>query len=134
MRESFGPMPDADREIVANVACLHRLPYTKMKFDHLARLSGAKQVIVKQLAALLRIADALDESGKLVVRGVRCYEEHGVMYIDLHAVGKALPERAAVLRKADMFERVYQKPVVVARNWIEKRARRAARHPKEFSA
>jgi hypothetical protein len=45
------------------------------------------------------------------------------VYIDLHAVPKARAEREAVLRKADMFERIYQKPVVVARNWLEKRAR-----------
>jgi len=108
---------------IANIACLHRQPYAKMKFDHLARLSGTNQIMVKRLASLLRIADALDESGRAVVQEVRCYEEHGVVYFDLRAVSKALPERASVLRKADLFERMFQKPVVVARNWIEKRAR-----------
>jgi exopolyphosphatase/guanosine-5'-triphosphate,3'-diphosphate pyrophosphatase len=97
-----------------------------MKFEHLAHLNGSGQILVKRLAALLRIADALDESGRGVVQDVRCYEDHGVIYIDLHAVSKALPERAAVLRKADMFERVYQKPVVVARNWLEKQTRKTA--------
>jgi dTMP kinase len=124
MREDLKILTRAEREIIANVACLHRQPYAKMKFDSLARLSGANQIRVKRLAALLRIADALDESGRSVVRAIRCYEEHGVVYFDLHAVSKALPERAAVLRKADLFERVFQKPVVVVRNWIEKRARR----------
>src|SRR5437016_9888835 len=123
MRESFKTVSEGEKEIIANIACLHRLPYARMKFDHLARLSGSNQIAVKRLAALLRIADALDESGKRVVQNIRCYEELGVVYFDLHAVSKALPERAAVLRKADLFERVYQKPVVVARNWIEKRER-----------
>jgi hypothetical protein len=98
-----------------------------MKFDHLARLSGVNQIKTKRLASLLRIADALDESGRGAVQHVRCYEEHGVVYFDLHAVSKALPERAALLRKSDLFEHVFQKPVVVARNWIEKRARQAER-------
>ncbi|MBI1806383.1 MAG: dTMP kinase [Ignavibacteria bacterium] len=127
MREHFQTISDNEKEIIANIACLHRQPFSKMKFDHLARLSGEHQILVKKLAALLRIADALEESGKRVVHDVRCYEEHEVIYIDIHAVSKALPERAAVLRKADMFERVFQKPVVVARNWREKRARQAQR-------
>lgn len=127
MRFPFSSVSDAEREIIANIACLHRQPYARMKFDHLARLSGAHQLLVKRLAALLRIADGLDESGRRVVQEIRCYEELGVIYLDLHAVAKALPERAAALRKADMFERVYQKPVVVVRNWREKRARHEQR-------
>jgi dTMP kinase len=127
MREDLHALTNQDREIIANVACLHRQPYAKMKFDHLARLSGVNQIKTKRLASLLRIADALDESGRGAVQHVRCYEEHGVVYFDLHAVSKALPERAALLRKSDLFEHVFQKPVVVARNWIEKRARQAER-------
>ncbi|MBI1803771.1 MAG: dTMP kinase [Ignavibacteriae bacterium] len=125
MRQEFSTISGREKEVIANIACLHRLPYNKISFGHLARLQATDQIIVKRLASLLRIADALDESGRRIVRDVRCYDEHGVIFIDLHAVSKALPERAAVLRKADMFEQVYQKPVVVARNWIEKRARRA---------
>lgn len=127
MRHRFATISETDREVIANIACLHRQPYSKMKFQYLARLNGIDQLLVKRLASLLRIADALDESGRRSVHNVRCYEESGVLYIDLHAVAKARPEREAVLRKSDMFERVYQKPVVVARNWIEKRAREQQR-------
>ncbi len=127
LRSPLAAATDAEREVIANIACLHRQPYAKLKFDHLARLSATRQLLVKRLAALLRIADALDESGRSVVQEIRCYEELGVIYLDLHAVSKALPERAAALRKADLFERIYQKPVVVARNWREKRARHEMR-------
>jgi exopolyphosphatase/guanosine-5'-triphosphate,3'-diphosphate pyrophosphatase len=114
-----------DREIVANIACLHRLPYPDLNMEHCARLKAEQQLMVRRLAPLLRVADALDESGRHVVQAVRAYEESGVVFIDLHAVPKARQEREAVLRKADMFEQVYLRPVVVERNRLEKKLRRA---------
>ncbi len=125
VRYPFGTMSNAARDRIANTAFLHRVPYGKINADRLARLRAGDQIVVKKLASLLRLADALDESGRGVVHDVRCYEEDGVMFIDIHAVSKARQEREAVLRKADMFEQVYQKPVVVGRNLIEKRSRRA---------
>lgn len=127
IRHRFGSMSEHDREIIANIAYLHRQPLAKMKFLHLESLNEADQLRVRRLAALLRIADALDESGKRVVHDVRCYEEQGVLTIDLRAVSKALPERSAVCRKADLFESVYRKTIVVVRNRLEKRTRDSRR-------
>lgn len=124
MQHHFKTLTDAEKKIIANIAYLHNKGYSKMKLERLTRLSDVNQTIVRRLACLLRIADALDESGKQVVQDVRCYEENGVVIIDLHAVSKALPERVAVLRQADMFETVYQKPLNVVRNGLEKRARK----------
>ena len=125
IRHSFSAISGTDRELIANVAYLHRMPWGKMDVERLARLRATDQIIVKKMASLLRLADALDETGRGVVHDVRCYEEGGVWFIDLHAVAKARQEREAVLRKADMFEQVFQKSVVVERNLIEKRSRRA---------
>ncbi len=124
MNAAFSSVAEIDRELIANIACLHRLPYGELSMEHCARLKPDHQLLVKRMGALLRIADALDESGRHAVQSVRCYEDRGVMTIDLHAVSKARQEREAVLRKADMFERVFLKPVVVERNGLEKRMRR----------
>lgn len=124
MQHKFTTLTAIEKEMIANIAYLHKQSYSKLKHDHLSHLSTVNQTIVKRLACLLCIADALDESGKQVVQDVRCYEENGVVIIDIHAVSKALPERAAVLRNAGMFQKVYQKPLVVVRNGLEKRARR----------
>jgi dTMP kinase len=123
MQHRFDTIPERDKEIVAIVAFLHRQPYVKLKFQHLKSLNETDQQQAMRLAALLRIADALDESGKRIVRDIRCYEEQGAFYVDLHAVPKAIAERSAVLRKADLFEHVFQRTVVVVRNGLEKRAR-----------
>ncbi len=125
IRHSFSAISGADQQLIANIAYLHRMPWGKIDVERLARLRAADQIIVKKMASLLRLADALDETGRGVVQDVRCYEEGDVWFLDLHAVSKARQEREAVLRKADMFERVYQRSVVVERNLIEKRSRRA---------
>ena len=125
LRQEFASIGTLEKELIANIAYLHRQAFNKMTFSHLSRLQANDQIVVKRLASLLRLADALDEGGKRAVHEVRGYEEDNILFIDLHAVSKALPERAAVLRKADMFEHIYKKSVVVTRNGVEKRARRA---------
>ena len=124
MRHRFGLISEHERELIANIANLHRQPFSKLNFRHLGLLAEGDQLRVKRLAALLRIADALDESGRRAVREVRCYEENGIVYLDLHAVAKAIPERTAAGRKADLFENVYRKTIEVVRNRREKLARR----------
>jgi dTMP kinase len=123
MRHTFAAISEHERELIANIAYLHRQPVATLNFEHLSRLDDSGQLLVKRLAALLRIADALDESGKRVVHDVRCTEEPGTVMIDLHAVPKALEERTAVSRQADLFKLVYQKDIVVVRNRLEKRLR-----------
>ncbi len=124
MNAAFSSIAEGDKELIANIACLHRLPYGELSMEHCARLKPDQQLLVKRMAALLRIADALDESGRHAVQAVRCYEDRGIVTVDLHAVSKVRQEREAVLRKADMFERVFHRPVVVERNGLEKRMRR----------
>jgi hypothetical protein len=123
MRHQFVTVSDHDRDLVANIAFLHRQPLARLNFRHMNRMNEADRLRVKRLAALLRIADALDDSGKRVVQEVRCYPEHGAVCVDHRSVTKALPERAEALRKADLFEEVYRRSVVVGRNRIEKLAR-----------
>ncbi len=127
IRHHFDLISDYERELIANIAYLHRQQLSKLNFRHLGLLKEPDQLRVKRLAALLRIADALDESGRRAVHEVRCYEENGIVYLDLHAVAKALPERTAAERKADLFENVYRKTIEVVRNRREKLARRGRR-------
>jgi dTMP kinase len=126
LRHDWSSLGNREKAVVATIASFHRLPFAVMKMDNIARLRSADQLLVKRLGALLRIADALDESGRGTVQEVRCYEEEGAFIVDIRAVAKARQEREAVVRKSDMFEQVYQKPLIVERNWIERRIRHAA--------
>ncbi|HUN66681.1 MAG TPA: dTMP kinase [Bacteroidota bacterium] len=124
-RHEWTSMGKKEKAIVATIASFHRVPYASMNMAPTARLRSADQLLVKRLGSLLRLADALDESGRGAVQEVRCYEEGEAFVVDIRSVSKARQEREAVVRKADMFEQVFQRQLIVERNWIERRRRRA---------
>jgi exopolyphosphatase/guanosine-5'-triphosphate,3'-diphosphate pyrophosphatase len=51
-----------EKEIIANVARYHRKSHPKLKHPDYSKLTGDEQLIVRKLAAILRIADGLDRS------------------------------------------------------------------------
>jgi len=51
-----------EKEIVANIARYHRKSHPKMKHPDYAKLTADDQLVIRKLAAILRIADGLDRS------------------------------------------------------------------------
>ncbi len=51
-----------EKEIIANVARYHRKSHPKAKHEDFSKLSADDQLVVRKLAAILRIADGLDRS------------------------------------------------------------------------
>ena len=58
---------DKEIEIIANVARYHRKSHPKAKHEGYNKLDAAGKELVKKLAGILRIADALDRSHKSIV-------------------------------------------------------------------
>ncbi|MDQ3021416.1 MAG: Ppx/GppA family phosphatase [Bacteroidota bacterium] len=58
---------DKEIEIIANVARYHRKSHPKLKHENFNKLDESSKVLVKKLAGILRIADALDRSHKSLV-------------------------------------------------------------------
>lgn len=58
---------DKEIEIIANVARYHRKSHPKAKHEGFSRLDPQSKELVKKLAGILRIADALDRSHKSVI-------------------------------------------------------------------
>lgn len=58
-------------EVIANVARYHRRAEPKMKHPTFAKLSDADRLLVRQLSAILRVADGLDRTHTQAVRSVR---------------------------------------------------------------
>lgn len=56
--------------IIANVARYHRKSHPKNKHKEFAELNEKDQLLVMQLAGILRIADALDRTHKKLIKGV----------------------------------------------------------------
>ncbi|MBN1556321.1 MAG: Ppx/GppA family phosphatase [Phycisphaerae bacterium] len=104
--ELFGLRAD-EREIVANVARYHRRSMPKASHLPYMSLPREQRVIVSKLAALLRIADALERGHGQQVSDVRI--EHGEDEVVLHVKGVTdlALERHALENKADLFEDVF---------------------------
>jgi exopolyphosphatase/guanosine-5'-triphosphate,3'-diphosphate pyrophosphatase len=104
--EIFGLRTD-EREVVANVARYHRRSVPKSSHLPYMSLPRERRVLVSKLAALLRIADALERGHGQQVSDIKI--ERGEDEIVLHVAGVTdlALERHALENKADLFEDVF---------------------------
>ncbi len=105
---------DKDKFIIALVARYHRKGLPKPSHLEYMSLSQEDKDIVLKLSAILRIADALDNSYSYAVKRVELLESTGNK-ITLGIAGKSdlTLELWSVERKKDYFEKVFQKKLSV---------------------
>lgn len=96
-----------ETEVVANVARYHRKGPPAAHHDAFTRLPSEDRERVTRLAALLRIADALDREHLQAVRAVRARAGRTRLTLELDGDGDLLLERWALRRKADLFEATF---------------------------
>jgi hypothetical protein len=101
------PSDAGERLIVGGIARYHRraLPDAK-RHAHLAALRRADQQVVIQLAALLRVADALDFTHQNLIPDLEVERTDGALVIHCRSP-RAMGELHALERKGDLFERVF---------------------------
>jgi exopolyphosphatase/guanosine-5'-triphosphate,3'-diphosphate pyrophosphatase len=100
------------QDIVACVARYHRKSLPKQEHEVYQQLSKTDQLIVRKLAALLRVADATDRGDGRVRRvGVRL--TRGQCVVSIQGKGELLLEEWSIKKKADLFESQFKKKVVV---------------------
>lgn len=102
------------KELVALVARYHRKAQPKSEHADFVALNTDQQTRVRKLAAILRLAEALDCEHAGVVRGVRVKLRESDVALELDAQGDALLERWALARKQALFERVFARRVTLA--------------------
>ena len=105
---------DHERELVATVARYHRRSTPDRDRGDLAHLSGSEMGTLRKLAALLRIANALDASHQQPVRGVRAQLRDGAVTLRLRTRGPADLELWDVQREARFFREVFRRRLEVA--------------------
>jgi exopolyphosphatase/guanosine-5'-triphosphate,3'-diphosphate pyrophosphatase len=98
---------EGERDVIANVARYHRGPAPKKKHREFSRLHELDRETVRRLAAILRVADALDRSHDGRVRDVTCVLEDGRFQLTLACDGDCEREAAAVRSKGELFEEVF---------------------------
>ncbi|MFQ3548835.1 MAG: HD domain-containing protein [Armatimonadota bacterium] len=93
--------------IVANVARYHRKGLPKSTHSGYSSLSILEQQTVRYLAAILRIADGLDRTHRNMVRIHSCNVSSDAVIINIICRGDCSYELEAALKKADLFEQVF---------------------------
>jgi exopolyphosphatase/guanosine-5'-triphosphate,3'-diphosphate pyrophosphatase len=96
--------------MMANVARYHRkAPPSERHGDYMA-LEDADRVVVRRLAALLRVAEGLDADHFQVVEEVKVVDEGALLRLDLRA--RDTPDLWAVGQNADLFESEFGRRLV----------------------
>ena len=99
--------------IVSNVARYHRKSFPKIAHDHYRVLSSKDRVIVSKLAALLRLADAMDNEHASKVIDFEVEYKKPKFVLRLKGESDMLLEKWALANKAAFFEEVFSAKLVV---------------------
>lgn len=110
--EVFG-LDRLDVTIVALVARYHRHSGPRLDHPSYAALNTDDRIRVCKLAALLRVADALERTHAQRVAKLEIRRESGKLRIRLPGLADAAVERLAMDSKADLFEQVFGLAVVI---------------------
>jgi len=93
--------------LVANIARYHRRSRPKPSHPDYTMLSRERRMIVNKLAALLRIADALDISRTQPVEDFESRIDNNGLIISVHTGADLTLEQRSLAEKADMFQDIY---------------------------
>jgi exopolyphosphatase/guanosine-5'-triphosphate,3'-diphosphate pyrophosphatase len=102
--ELFG-LNSLDHQLVALIARYHRRAAPKPTHEYFARLDRDSRVIVSRLAAILRVAVALDHSGTQRIGSIECSLERNRLVLTATKVAGDLSlERMELRQKSGLFE------------------------------
>lgn len=113
--EIFG-LNRLDVTIVALVARYHRHSGPRLDHPAYSALSTEDRIRVSKLAALLRVADALERTHAQRVSQLEIHRDAAKLRIRLPGLADAAVERLAMASKADLFEQVFGLSVVIDDN------------------
>lgn len=94
-------------QVVAHVARYQRRSRPKQSHTDYLTLTQEKRIKVNKLAAILRIADALDTSKNQHIKDFESKIIDDDLILKIDSAGDISPQKHAVAEKSDMFEDVY---------------------------
>ncbi len=111
--EIFG-LSTNERELVALLARYHRRYNPERNHPHFSDLSREERMVVFKLAALLRIADALDRSHAQRIKTIQLRPEGSRLTILTPGIEDTTIEQIAINSKSDIFREIYGFDIVLA--------------------
>jgi exopolyphosphatase/guanosine-5'-triphosphate,3'-diphosphate pyrophosphatase len=115
--ELFG-LSRRDILLVALITRYHRRATPKAIHQEYAALDRESRLAVAKLAAILRVADALDRSHSQRIAGILCARDKDRFVIAVPHVDDLTLEQVALQNKGDMFEEVYGMIPVVEKKGV----------------
>ena len=106
-------LTELQMDMVANVARYHRKSAPKMQHKPYEDLAPKHRLVISKLAAILRLADALDHEHASTVDTVEVEYKRPRFMFRLKGKGDMLLEKWALAAKRDLFETVFDANVVV---------------------
>lgn len=104
--EIFGLSRD-DMAVISNVARYHRRATPQKSHLPYMALDSDTRVVVNKLAAMLRVANALDADHLQNVKDVRVVAEEGHWVLEVEGAGDFTMERLASLSRGDLLTEVF---------------------------
>lgn len=105
-----------DTLLVALIARYHRRAAPKPSHVEYASLSQNERLIVSKLAAILRVADALDQNHMQQIGDVAFRRERGCLVVLVRGVQDLSLERLALRQKGELFKDIYGMTVELRRD------------------
>src|SRR4029077_10744329 len=102
----FGLSRD-DMDIVANVARYHRRATPQKSHLPYMALDSDTRVTVNKLAAILRLANALDADHLQKVKDLKVRAEEGTLVVEVEGAGDMTMERLTAQSRADFLTEVF---------------------------
>ncbi len=112
--EMFG-LGQRDVRLVALIARYHRRASPKPTHPYYNALDRESRVVVSKLAAILRVADALDHSHSGRIKDIRCRREEGQLVLSAPHIHDLGLEQLALKQKGPLFEEVFGMKVLLRR-------------------
>jgi exopolyphosphatase/guanosine-5'-triphosphate,3'-diphosphate pyrophosphatase len=112
--EIFG-LSSSDGEMVALLARYHRRYNPEPNHPTFSDLSREERMIVFKLAALLRIADALDRTHAQRIKTIQLRPEGSRLYILTPGVDDTTVEQIAINSKCDLFREIYGYDILLSK-------------------
>jgi exopolyphosphatase / guanosine-5'-triphosphate,3'-diphosphate pyrophosphatase len=102
-----------DIHVASQVARYHRRALPQASHDEYQALDRKRRIAVSKLAAILRVADALDRGHARRIRSVRVQKVRGALILTAENVADCSLEQMALRQKGAMFEQVYGREVIL---------------------
>jgi len=99
--------------VVSNIARYHRRGVPQRTHVPYVALDREDRMVVNKLAAILRVANALDAEHAQKVRDLRVIRRSGTWILEVTGSGDLTMERLAAAARADMFAETFGKPLAI---------------------